>query len=134
MKMVYCCPGPDAGFEKVRRIIEILVAADSLAIYQTLPDFEKFLRHDLTSGYLLILHATRPEHLEQFVSLHDLLIGQKIILILPDHQRNTIIMGHTLRPRFITYNDSDYLDMASVLCHLINPQANDAKISPQGRM
>lgn len=134
MKIVYCCPGPDEGFEKVRRIIEILVAADSFEVYRTMPDFEKCLRRDLTSGDLVVLHASLQEHLERFTSLRELLIGNRVILILPDRQRETVIMGHTLRPRFLTYNDSDYLDMASVLCHIINSPAGDAKMSPQGKM
>jgi hypothetical protein len=134
MKIVYCCPGPDAGYEKIKRIIEMLVATDSFEAFRTLPEFEKFLRHDLISGYLVILHASLQEHLDHFASLRDLLTGHKVILILPDRKRNTIILGHTLRPRFLTYNDGDYLDVASVLCHIINPQAGDIKLSPQGKM
>jgi hypothetical protein len=130
MKIVYCCPGHDTGCEKVRRIIEILVAADAFETFHVVKDFEKFLRHDLTSAHLVILHASTPSHLESFVSLRDLLIGHKVILILPDRERETVISGHTLRPRFITYNDSDYLEMASVLCHIINPQAGENRTTP----
>jgi len=133
MKIVYCCPGPDAGCEKVRRIVEILVAADSFEIYRSITEFEKFVRHDLTFGYLIILHASLAEHLEHFASLRDLLIGHKVILILPDRQRDTVIIGHTLRPRFLTYDDSDFLDMASVLCHIMKQPTAEVKVSPQGK-
>lgn len=129
MKIVYCCPGPNAGYEKIKRIIEMLVTVDSFEVSRTLPEFEKFLRHDLTSGYPIILHASLQEHLDYFVSLQDLLTGRKVILILPDRKRNTIVLGHTLRPRFLTYNDSDFLDVASVLCRIINPQAGAAASS-----
>jgi hypothetical protein len=130
MKIIYCCPGKDAGCEKVRRIIDILVVADAFEVFLALPDFEKFLRHNLTSGDLVILHASTSAHLESFVSIRDLLIGNKVILILPDRKRETVILGHTLRPRFITYNDSDYLEMASVLCNMINPQASETRTTP----
>ncbi len=134
MKIAYCCPGAHAGCEKVKRILEILVAADSFEIFSTLPDFERFLRHDLTSGHLIILHASLMQHLEQFVSLREWLIDHRVILILPDHSRDNIIRGHMLRPRFITYNDSDYLEMAAVLQNLLHPQTADMRLSSPGKL
>ena len=134
MKIVYCCPGPDAGCEKVRRIIDIFVATDSFEIYRSIPEFEKFVRQSLTSDYLIILHASLSQHLEHFVFLRDLLISNKVVLILPDRRRETLMMGHTLRPRFLTYDDGDFLDLASVLCHIINPQGMESKISPHGKI
>lgn len=133
MKIVYCCPAHTTGSEKVMRIVEVLVSADAFEVYDTFSGFEKFLRHDPSCGHLFILHASTQTHLERFISFHELLIGRKIILVLPDRERNTLILGHMLRPRFITYNDGDFLEMASVLCHIINPPSCKTKSPQQGK-
>jgi hypothetical protein len=39
-------------------------------------------------------------------------------LILPDDDPGTTVLAHTLRPRLITYRDSDFLDVASVLSRM----------------
>jgi hypothetical protein len=37
------------------------------------------------------------------------------ILIIDDEYPKTIADGHVLQPRFVTFNDSDFSDVASVL-------------------
>jgi len=49
----------------------------------------------------------------------------RIILILPDEDNETITMGHTLFPRFSTYADSDFKDVAAVLKKMIRQGHSD---------
>jgi hypothetical protein len=42
----------------------------------------------------------------------------RIILVLPDRDDETVAMGHRLRPRMVSYNDGDYLDVAAVLIRM----------------
>ena len=53
--------------------------------------------------------------------ISELLMDHKVILILPEAEPEMVAMGHALRPRFITYNDGDFLEMASVLRQLLFP-------------
>lgn len=48
--------------------------------------------------------------------LHDI----RIILILPDRSDETISAGYKLHPRFISYADSDFKDVAAVLKRMIS--------------
>jgi hypothetical protein len=43
----------------------------------------------------------------------------KIVLILPDRNNETIVIGHKLRPRFLSYTDSDFIDVAVVLENML---------------
>lgn len=49
------------------------------------------------------------------LSLREFLHDRRIILVLPDSEPETVSLGHILRPRFITYGDSDYMDVSAIL-------------------
>ncbi len=127
MKIAYCCPGRDSDCDRAKRVIEMLISSDALEVFYLLSDFETYLRHGLTSGHLVILHAGHLSDLESFVALRELLAGNKVILILPGRSRDAVVLGHSLRPRFITYNDSDFLEMASVVRHMLETQTGNLK-------
>ena len=38
---------------------------------------------------------------------------------LPDREANTITIGHSLHPRFLTYIDSDFVELAGVLVRML---------------
>ena len=61
-----------------------------------------------------ILFPANHEELSRLVSLRHLLCDKQIILILPNAQPQTISNGHALRPRYISYADSDFSDVAAV--------------------
>ncbi|MFO7568420.1 MAG: hypothetical protein R6W75_01385 [Smithellaceae bacterium] len=127
MNIIYCCCAQDQSCDRVTRVVDILVAADKFDTFHHLQDFEKYLRTSLASEHLVILHAGSKKHLEQFLSLQELFIGQKTIVIVPDRQPDTIALGHSLRPRFITYADSDFLEMASVIRNILHhPESGKA--------
>ena len=49
------------------------------------------------------------------LELSELLHDRRIILVLPDSEPETVSLGHILRPRFITYGDSDYMDVSAIM-------------------
>ena len=63
---------------------------------------------------IAILFPANREELASLVSLRHLLRDTQIILILPNAQPQTISDGHALRPRYISYADSDFSDVAAV--------------------
>jgi hypothetical protein len=62
-----------------------------------------------------ILMADSRRQLLEILSLNDLLENVRIILVLPDHVRDTVSKGLQLRPRFVEYMDSNFGDVAAVL-------------------
>jgi hypothetical protein len=81
-------------------------------------------RHNLAVAVLVA--ASRQELLE-LLSIRDLLDGIRIILVLPDRQDDTIAKGHRLYPRFLTFADSDFLDVAAVLSKMLRNSHPDNK-------
>jgi hypothetical protein len=54
------------------------------------------------------------EKLSQLLTIKELFKDIDLILVLNKRDHETIALSHLLRPRFITYTDSDLLDVASV--------------------
>ena len=102
-------------------------------IFYTLDKFYRRFTQAGSSNAVTVLLLTCRRELEDLVQYTDLFNDQKIILVLPDHTRETIAMGHALYPRFISYTDGDLRDVASVLRKLItHTQDHPAFIQEQG--
>ncbi len=101
--------------KRLQRVLEYMLPKKNIKYIRSIPELEKNLRK--TTGKLslaLILHVGR-EQLAGLLSIKELFEDTSLILILKDKDAEIISMGHHLRPRFITYADSDFLDVASVL-------------------
>ena len=80
------------------------------------------ISHDDVIAVLFI-----PDHLElaNILRFAQVLHDVKSILVLPDREAETIALGHTLYPRFISFADGDLQDVAAVLdkmLHRFEPQ------------
>ena len=70
------------------------------------------VRHDHVIAVLILFDRLELAHVVRFA---DVLHEVKTILVLPDREPDTIAIGHSLYPRFISYADGDLLDVAAVL-------------------
>ena len=67
------------------------------------------------------------EDLVDLLSIRNLLDDLRVILLLPNREKETINKGHTLRPRFLTYADSNLLNVAAVLSKMLRNTNFDNK-------
>jgi hypothetical protein len=105
--------------EKMWHFIRAQSWYGQVEIFYTLDKFyRRFTRAGSSNTVTVLLPSSRKE-LENLVQYADLFDDQKIILVLPDHGKETIAMGHALYPRFISYTDGDLKDVAVVLRKLI---------------
>lgn len=51
----------------------------------------------------------------ELIEYREWLGDRRLILVLPDDDIETISQGHALRPRFVTYVESDFIDISAVL-------------------
>ena len=119
MNIIYYYAGKDDSSRKVKRIIEIIVATGKYQVFHKLPDFENYLRSSVSHQDIMIMQANNIKSLQKLTELKDFFSDQRIILILPDSKKETLALAHTLRPRFITYQDSDLREMATVLSNML---------------
>ncbi len=107
--MTTICYVPSQGHATGRLLgeIEAVVPARELHYCRSLEELtglDKYLR--LTEAVFVLLIANR-EALTEVVKLKHTLRRHDIVLVLPDSQPQTLLLGHALYPRFLTYLDGD---------------------------
>jgi hypothetical protein len=105
----------DGAGKRLRRVIEAIVSKENTEMYQTIDSLARRLHQPRNDLAVAVLLAASREDLLGLLSLGDLLDSIRIILVLPDRKDSTIDKGHRLQPSFLTYADSDFLDVAAVL-------------------
>ena len=116
--LVYAKTKEGAGL-RLQRLIETLVPREEIEIYKTIDSLSYRLRQPIFDLDIAVLLATTKEELEDILSLRDLLSDVRSVLVLPDREADTNAQGHTLSPRFITYADSDFVELAAVLSKML---------------
>jgi hypothetical protein len=116
MKVILISTGPaDGTLNQIETIINGVVPPGELQVCHSLNDFSIRLRRFWENYEIAVLVAANKEELETLISLQGLLGNLRIILILPDNNKASVLNGHKLRPRFLTYMDSNLMDLAAVL-------------------
>lgn len=107
---------------RLLKTIEESVPRRKLEVYGTIEGLATRLRAPEVSavvGILLALTET-DEELLRIVGISRLLSDVRLILILPDRDDNTVAIGHMLHPRFLSYVDADFQDVAAVLVKMMS--------------
>lgn len=73
------------------------------------------LRQPLHKVSVLILFIASRKDLEALNTLVSLFDNIRIIIVLPDREKSTMSLCIALKPSFISYIDSDLMDIALVL-------------------
>src|SRR5271157_676469 len=120
----------EAG-ERLQEMVRNLVPKDKLEIYRTFDGFSERLRKPMDDIPVAVILAAGEDDLLTVLSISHLLYDVRFILILPDRDDPTVAIGHSLRPRFLSYTDSDFREVMAVLSKMIggyyyNRRARDA--------
>jgi hypothetical protein len=115
MRLLLYTPVSGGFGEELQREIEEIIPLNDVEVYRSIENLSNRLRQRAQDLPIAVLHAARREDLSDILSIRDLLCDVRIILVLPDRDESTIAKGHTLRPRFLSYTDSDLTDVFSVL-------------------
>jgi len=114
----------NGAIKKVQNAIKEVVSEKQIEHYHTIESFSIRLRQYSEQAPIALVLASNRQELLKIVAIQDLLFGISIILILPDATDQTISMGHKLHPRFLSYLDSDFKDVATVLTNMIEGRSN----------
>src|SRR5271157_4046427 len=108
----------EAG-ERLQEMVRNLVPKDKLEVYSTLDGFSERLRKPMDDIPVAVILAASEDDLLTILSISHLLYDVRFILILPDRDDPTVAIGHSLRPRFMSYADSDFREVTAVLGKMI---------------
>jgi hypothetical protein len=121
MNVLYYATETEGTGARLQRVIETLVPEEKREVYRTIDGLSSMLCQpkDYYFTVAVLLAASRKD-LADFLSIHYLLFDVRIILILPDREDDTVAWGHALQPRFLSYIDSDFTDVAAVLEKMVH--------------
>jgi len=100
---------------RLQQEVEGLVSRKKRVVCRTIDRLFRKLQQVPMDQSIAVLLAANLEDLFDLFSIRNLLEEIKIILILPDREKRTVAMGHILRPRFLSYADSNFKDVGAVL-------------------
>jgi hypothetical protein len=134
MNLLVYIPGNDEPEKRLQKMLLKIVDWDNLKIFRTFQELVSGLHLSLDPTKIVLLLASTIQDLKDLLYIQDLLTPFWLILIIPDRKKATTAKGHLLRPRFLSYRDSNFLDVALVLQKKIkhfkekkNMEENDEK-------
>ena len=120
--MLYAKDRTEAG-DLLERMGRSEVSGEVLEVYRTFDLFAERLRHPVDERNIVLLLVPDRHELERIATLQLLLSNVRVILIAPSQDPETVATAHRLRPRFLTYVDSDYSDISAVLKRMLDQEA-----------
>jgi len=120
MNILFYSPTTDDVEIRLHKAIAAVTQKDDIEVYRTINSLSRRLLHSTESRVVAVLLAASREHLSELISINDMLSKASIILILPDSEPETVALGHILLPRFLSYNNSDFMDVAAVLSKMLS--------------
>lgn len=122
MKLLFYSRLMEREGEQLLRLIKRMVSEEKTEIYRTIASLSNRLRQPIEDLNIAVLLTFSREDLLNILSIRELFWNLRIILILPDREDDTIAKGHILRPRFLSYLDSDFAEVAAVLGNMIGDE------------
>ncbi len=122
MNIIFFSSATNEHDERLERVIKLFFSERRIEKYQDLEALGKKLQEPNNYKDVVLLSPASREELSRILVMKDLLSGMRIILVLPDRDDQTVAMGHSLRPRMVSYIDGDHLDVAAVLTRMNEKQ------------
>ena len=104
---------------KLREILEPLLFDERVELYRSLASLKQRFCLPTEKRIIAIIFATDKEDLLDITSMKYFLSDVQVVLILPSRRKDIISLGHSLRPRFITYKDADFRELLSVIHKMV---------------
>ncbi len=122
MEIIFFSPKDDEGNKQLNSLIDNFMIINGLEIYRTIDDLTNRLCNPHRESTVLVLFIIDEKTFQNLISIKEYLINNKVILVLPDRDPKTLAKAHTLRPRFITYSDTDTSVISDVINNMITSE------------
>jgi hypothetical protein len=123
MRVLFYASKNDETVNLLRKIIDTVLKGKNLEgnleCYQTIDRLSQSLQMPEDKQVIAVLLPHNRDELLKICSIRYLLHDLRLILVLPDEEDETISIGHWLRPRFLSYIDSNLEDVIDVLTKML---------------
>lgn len=108
--------------ERIQGIIQELLPSDYLEILRSVESLSWKLQEpqeEQGDKPIVVAVVRGKEELLDLISIRELLYPVRLVLVLPDAEKDTVSLGHRLRPNFLTYIHSDLKELEAVLQRML---------------
>jgi hypothetical protein len=108
------------GFgEKFQEVVKQAISKERVEVYHSIASLSWRLHQPIYDSPVVVLFVFNKNDLTDIVSLRDLLIDSRVLLVLPGEEDEMVTMGHSLRPRFVGFRDAGLQDVSAVLHKMV---------------
>jgi len=118
-EIVLFIPSRNDAEKRLMAALERTVPRGSLKIYRNPDSLRRRLLPGRSNGLTLVILAATKQDLLAVVPLREMLLGFRVIMVLPDSDDLTLAMGWGMWPRFVSYADGNFEDVAGVLNKIV---------------
>lgn len=129
MCVLYYRPSVNIAAERLQFIIESELPDQHLEIFYSIEGLSDRLSQSARGNCAAIILAEDIPDLKKLFALRPLLRDIRIILILPDRSEEAVSMGYKLHPRFLSYTDGEFSEIAVVLKKIITLMEENSDIN-----
>ena len=126
MSVIYYNSMNNNAGNRLQKILEAANSEKKIERCRSIEELSIRLRQSNLENNIAILVINAKEEIYQICSIKKLSNNIRIILILPDRSNEIISLGFKLYPRFISYIDNDFKDVADVLKRMMLAEKNEA--------
>jgi len=116
---------PDSNWTRLCNTIVKTIPLESIGIFQTLESFYNRIRQGRTDITAAVVFASDRQDIIKLQGIRELILDMRMIMILPDAEEESVKMGHSFYPRYISFTDSTFEDVAAVLQKIISNTRKD---------
>ena len=114
----------------IQGVVEKAKSMARTEVFRSIEDLSKRLRKPADGFTIAVLVAGNKKDLVDFALIRRLLSDTPIIVVLYDREESTTIMGYGLVPRFLTYMDSNLMEVGAFLEKMLqNYEKREAEFS-----
>ena len=136
MRVVFYSSDSGETRDRLLRLLEDAAAPIRLDKFDGLGLLARFLgRLDIGQAVAVVV-ASDSKELSELISMRDWFSQLRLVLLVPDRTNETVSKGHLMRPRFLSYYDGDFSDVAAVLGKMIanSEDWNDSPAKSKARV
>ncbi len=88
------------------QMIHSIIPPDRIEVCRTFGSLHRLCCQPGFDPRVVLLIPGGKEDLENIISLREVMLGKRVVLVLPDHDPDSISKAHKLSPRFLCFADS----------------------------
>ena len=102
-----------------------------LTCYSSIDDLKRRLHQPRLSLKISVLVVGSAPELDRLVALKELFADLRLILVLPDHDSQTLTKAHMLAPRFVAFRDEEVISLVSVIERMLGSHVEHPNPIPE---